>query len=497
MTGSTASPAEIWAAAHGELELQMTRETFDTWLRDARLITHEDGTYIIGVRNIYAREWLEKRLKKVVTRTLGEVAGRSVEVRFVVWSDYDQDDDLSDAGPLLAGVPPLPRPAARQPAPPDDDKRADDHHANNHRYTFDNFIGGPCNRVAKAAALAVAEAPGRRFNPLYLTGEVGVGKSHLLHAIGNAIAAKGLEVLQLSCEAFTNELVSAIRTKTTEHFRDKYRHADALLLDDVHFLAGKGSTQEELYHTFNALYEANKQIVLAADRPPSAIKGLDSRLRSRFEGGLVVDIQSPDVETRVGILQVKAKQHSPDAVPAEILDMVARKSNGGVRELEGALVRALAPNALIGQQLTLPLVEAALQDTSQATPEQQAEASLGEIIEAVAECYHITAAEIRGRSRSGPVSLARQVAMYLARQKTNLSLTQIGQEFGGRGRSTVLYSCKRVAEMLKSAPPVSRQVEAITARLSEHKGYKAQSKQHKEPTKQEVTLLPQVERIPS
>ncbi len=456
MTGDQRSPAEIWQTAYGELQLQLPREAFDTWLRSARLIAHEDGTYIIGVRNIYAREWLEHRLKKVIVRTLGQVAGRSVEVSFVVWAGDPEESDLRGAGPLLAEIaPPGPERAEfEMPAPGQTGL--------NPRYTFDEYAVGDSNRMAHAAALAILDSPAVHFNPLYLHASVGLGKTHLLHAVGNAAAADGLRPLMVTAERFTNDLVAAIRSKKTADFREKYRSVDLLLVDDVEFMAGKDSTQEEFYHTFNRLYENGAQIVVAAGQPPAAIRKLDARLQSRFEGGLVVEIAPPDYATRLEILSLKARQRGFEGrIPPEVMEVIAEESVGSIRELEGALNRVIATALINREAPTLRVAETAINQTRAS----QSALSLEDTIFAVAEFYGIEPDALTGRARSREVSAARQVAMYLAYKYTNTSLQQIGEALGGRNHSTVLYSCERIDDLMQTDSQVRHDVQTILQSL--------------------------------
>lgn len=457
MDKQTRSPAEVWQAAYGELQLQIPREAFNTWLRHACLVAHEDGTYIIGVSNIYAREWLEHRLKKVVARTLGRIAGRSVEVRFIVVSEHQQAADLHDAGPLLADL----RPAC------EDEPRFERLPAGemglNARQTFNTYASGACNRLALTAAQAVVEDPAAQFNPLYLYGGVGVGKSHLLHAIGNACVERGLRVLYATAETFTNDLLAAIRLHGADEFRAKYRSVDVLLMDDIEFMAGKEATQEEFYHTFNALISANAQLVIAAHQLPAQIKGLDRRLRSRFEGGLVIEIQPPDFLTRVDILEIKAHLRGfGDRLPLDLLERIAEEFDGSVRELEGALNRIVAASLLSQEVPSLEAVETML-GPYQPTGEPQL--TLEDILMAVAEYYGVTPADLTGRGRSREVSVARQVAMYIAHEETDISLQEIGEALGGRSHSTVLYSCERISDLMRTDSRVRREVRAILQTL--------------------------------
>ncbi len=463
MSDSSRNPNTIWETAYGQLQLQMPRETFDTWLRSARLIAHEDGTYILGVANIYAREWLEHRLKKVIMRTLSQIAGRSVEVRFVLWAEHHEPEEVYEAGPLLAEmkeyVAPEPRFETLRPGET----------GLNPRYTFDTYAVGSCNRLAVAAAQAVTEMLAVQFNPLYIHAPVGLGKTHLLHAIGNACIEAEHRVLFTSSESFTNDLVAAIRAHKTSDFREKYRDLEVLLVDDIQFIAGKDSTQEEFYHTFNTLFEGSAQIVIAASDPPGAVRKLDARLGSRFEGGLVVEVQPPDYETRLDILRIKSQMRGfGERIPLEVLEMIAEETEGSVRELEGALNRVIATAMLSHEVPNLSLAERALdQIAQQRQPEtlNPGTVALEDIIAAVGDYYGVSPDAIAGRNRSREVSNARQVTMYLAREQSNISLAEIGEALGGRNHSTVLYSCERVADLVSADSRVRRDIQIILQTL--------------------------------
>jgi len=463
MSDSSRNPNTIWETAYGQLQLQMPRETFDTWLRSARLIAHEDGTYILGVANIYAREWLEHRLKKVITRTLSQIAERSVEVRFVLWAEHHEPEDTYEAGPLLAEIKPKAAPEPRFEALQPGDAGL------NPRYKFATYAVGSCNRLAVAAAQAVTEMPAHQFNPLYIHAPVGLGKTHLLHAIGHACEERNLRVLFTSSESFTNDLVGAIRSHKTSDFREKYRELDVLLVDDIQFIAGKESTQEEFYHTFNTLFESSGQIVIAASDPPSAVRKLDERLGSRFEGGLVVEVQPPDYETRLDILRIKAEMRGfGERIPMEVLEIIAEETEGSVRELEGALNRVVAAAMLSHEVPNLTLAERALDQIAQQRQTQgdnPGTLALEDILAAVGDYYGITPQEIAGRGRSREVSNARQVTMYLAREQSNASLAEIGETLGGRNHSTVLYSCERVADLVSTDSRVRRDIQIILQTL--------------------------------
>jgi chromosomal replication initiator protein len=417
----------LWQAALGQLQMELPRATFDTWVRDAELLAYEDGAFIVGVQNAYARDWLEDRMLSTVKRVLTGLAGRTVEVRFVVWQGESSDEDVA---PALVTAPVQRAPAASVV------------HLNP-RYAFESFVVGPSNRLAHAATQAVAENPARAYNPLFLYGGVGLGKTHLLHAIGNATAAQGLQVLYVSSEDFTNDLINAIRTHTTEAFRERYRRIDVLLIDDIQFIAGKESTQEEFFHTFNALHGQDKQLVISSDRPPKALVTLEERLRSRFEWGLA-------------ILRSKAER-AGRSVESQHLELIARRVQSNIRELEGALTRVLAYSDLSNQPLSSELIEIALADL---LPRPGA-LTADRIIAAVAEHFDLDPALLLGRGRSRDVALPRQIAMFLIREETQASLPQIGEALGGRDHTTIMYGCGKIGEQLETDDAMRRQVAAI------------------------------------
>jgi chromosomal replication initiator protein len=336
------------------------------------------------------------------------------------------------------------------------------HNRLNPRYTFDAFIVGNSNRLAHAASLAVAEAPGESYNPLFLYGGVGLGKTHLLHAIGHQGVQTGLAVLYVSSEQFTNEIINAIRYRTTEEFRAKYRSVDILLVDDIQFIAGKESTEEEFFHTFNSLYEMSKQIVICSDRPPKAIVSLEERLRSRFEWGLIADIQPPDLETRMAILRVKADllhYHVPD----DIVAYIAGRVQTNIRELEGCLNRLMAYQQLHRVELTMDVARAAM--SSLGNDVREVRLNSRQIAQAVAEYYHVPLELICGKQRDKHIVMPRQIAMYLIRQETQDSLLEIGQIFGGRDHSTVLHACEKIERAMNVNPTLRREVIAIREQL--------------------------------
>ena len=456
-------PEQVWQAALGQLQLEMPKTTFDTWVRGTSLLTHEDGSYVIGVNNAYAKDWLENRLRATIKRTLSGIVGRTVEVRFVVWTtnptalkanghlngngNGNGHSQASDASPLMAAASfdiPVGVPASTL----------------NPKYKFESFVVGPSNRLAHAACLAAAENPAKAYNPLFIYGGVGLGKTHLLQAVGNAGRMQGLQVLYVSSEEFTNDLINAIRNHNTETFRDKYRTIDVLLVDDIQFIAGKESTQDEFFHTFNTLHGQDKQLVMTSDRPPKAMVTLEERLRSRFEWGLTVDIQPPDLETRQAILRSKAERGHRNVDDA-VIELIARRVQSNIRELEGALTRVLAYAELIGQPLTIELATSALADLvprhRTLTPPQ--------IIDAVAAYYNSSPEALVGPDRSKDVAMPRQVAMYLIREETDASLPAVGDALGGRDHTTIMYGYKQIADMIERDDALRRQVIAIRERL--------------------------------
>jgi chromosomal replication initiator protein len=435
---------QAWQAALGQLQMEMPKAAFDTWVRDAELISYEDGSFIIGVQNAYARDWLESRLSSKVNRLLTGIMNRSVEIRFVIWQQTPEATPAQETSTVVE--------VNRQHSP--------ESTTLNPRYTFDNFIVGASNRLAHAASLAVAERPAMAYNPLFLYGGVGLGKTHLLHAIGNACSNRGLQVLYVSSEEFTNDLINAIRSHSTQAFRDKYRRIDILLIDDIQFIAGKESTQEEFFHTFNTLHGQNKQLVISSDRPPKAMVTLEERLRSRFEWGLIADIQPPDLETRVAILRGKADR-AGYKIPADILEAIARRVQSNIRELEGALTRVAAFSNLSGLPLTPQTVESILVDLLPRRSEVQPD----QIVRKVAETFNVTLDRMLGRDRSREVALPRQIAMYLLREEANCSLPQIGEALGGRDHTTVMYGCDKIADMLERDDRLRRQLVEIREQL--------------------------------
>jgi len=409
----------LWEEARKALRRELSRPSYDTWLKNTRPLSLEDNVLVLGVPSDFARDWLQTRLYDSILRALHSVRPEEIEVEFRVI-------------PMEATEPP---PAAVS-------SGQERRHLFNPRYTFGSFVVGASNRFAHAASLAVANAPGRAYNPLFVYGGVGLGKTHLLQAIGNHIlgATPQLKVVYLSSEKFTNDVINGIRDHRMGDFRDHYRTVDVILIDDIQFIAGKESTQEEFFHTFNALHDSSKQIILTSDKPPREINTLEDRLRSRFEWGLLADVQLPDLETRIAILKKKTESESIE-VPADVLAYIADNITSNIRELEGALTRILAYASLYNQEIDLSMTMYVLKDL---IPVTSRPLSVAEIQIAVAGYFQIPTEVLLAKKRSRDVVIPRQIAMYLARELTDFSLPQLGESFGGRDHTTVLYSCDKI-----------------------------------------------------
>jgi chromosomal replication initiator protein len=447
--------AHVWQAALGELQLQMTKPTFETWVKPARVVAYEDGEFIIAVPSAFTKDWLESKLLSSIKRALSGILGRSVEVGFIVMPEEESETPQA----LLYGAEFAELAGER---PPNGSANGTATMAGNlnSRYVFDTFVVGPSNRLAHAACLAVAEKPASTYNPLFLYGGVGLGKTHLLHAIGHKCLASGLQVLYVSSEQFTNELINAIRSQDTEGFRDKYRSIDVLLIDDIQFIAGKESTQEEFFHTFNALHGNGKQIVMSSDRQPKSMVTLEERLRSRFEWGLIADIQPPDIETRTAILRAKAETQGV-AAPGEVLDFIARQVHSNIRELEGALNRVLAHVRMTGGSLSVEAAGVALAGLVARPPSL----TVDEILLVVARYYNVSIDDITGRARNKEHVKPRQVAMYLCREEMQTTLPQIGELLGGRDHTTVMHGVEKIGREVEEDDNLRREIMAIREKL--------------------------------
>jgi chromosomal replication initiator protein len=420
-----ARPAqEIWETALGELQLQVTKPNYRTWLEKTTGLSYENNRFVVGVPNTFVAEYLARNQRSLIEKTLIGLTHPGIEVHFQVASEAAATGQTTDPG-------------------------------GNARYTFDNFVVSQSNRLAYTAARSVAEKPGASYNPLFIYGGVGLGKTHLMQAIYQLAQKENIKALYVSAEQFTNEFVSALQARSTAEFRLKFRNVDMLLIDDIQFLVGKEQTEESFFHTFNELHNANRQIVLASDRPPKSLPDMGDRLCSRFEWGLIADIQPPNFDTRLAILKAKAKQQEIE-VALDVLEFIAQRIQQNIRELEGSLNRAVAYAKLFGAILTPELAARAVQDI---TPVSNKTAIAPELVmKVVAERFQLTPADLTGRKRDRATALARQVAMYLLKEGSSCSLAQIGLEFGNRDHATVIHACRKIASDMDNDPHLRRQV---------------------------------------
>lgn len=445
---------EIWQLTLSELSKELNKPSFETWFNLTKPVSLENSCLIIEVPNDFTKEWFETRYRGQIIKALKAVTANDHKVNFVIASEFNE---ITDQIPAEHHFQPMPEIK--------DQTHETDHLKNklissfNPRYTFDTFVVGACNRLSHAASLAVAESPARAYNPLFIYGGVGLGKTHLLHAIGQyTLINHGFSrVFYFSSEKFTNEFINAIRDNKTLEFRNKYRNMDVLLIDDIQFLAGKEQTQEEFFHTFNALHDNNKQIIISSDRPPKEIPTLEDRLRSRFEWGLITDLQTPDLETRTAILKKKAISDGID-IPEQVIQYIAGKVITNIRELEGALIRIVAYASLSETPVTLELTEKALQDIIFT---RKKNITIETIIAKTAENFNIKPEEVLSKKRTQNIAMTRQVAMYLCRMLTDLSLPKIGEEFGGRDHTTVLHAFKKIDALISSNSDFKHRLELI------------------------------------
>ncbi|MEE8465616.1 MAG: chromosomal replication initiator protein DnaA [Dehalococcoidia bacterium] len=428
MSESTAR--EVWRAVLGDLKLQLPRPTFETWLKPTEGVEYDDHVFVVEAPNSFAVEWLERRIFHALQKTLHKVSGREFELQLRVRSEgnfYAVEQAPPPSGPAVSATPT---------APPLFEMRSF-----NPKYTFESFVAGPSNRLALSASKAVAESPGQAYNPLFLHSKSGLGKTHLLQAIGKTCASRGMSVLYVTSEQFLNEFITAIRNRTTEDFRRRYRSVQVLLIDDFQFLSGKEQTHEGFFHTFNDLHNSGNQVVISSDRPPRELTAIEDRLRSRFEWGLIADIQPPDLETRMAILANKAGQLRVE-MEEDVIELIAKRVQRNVRELEGSLNRMVAYSQLMNVNITL---ESTLQILNEMSPETDARSiDPQRIFEQVAIFYALSVGDLMAKNRTKKVALARQVAMYLLINELELSPTQVGRLLGGRDHSTIIHGAGKI-----------------------------------------------------
>ncbi|PKB78996.1 MAG: hypothetical protein BZY88_15600 [SAR202 cluster bacterium Io17-Chloro-G9] len=440
------SAREVWRAVLGELQLQLPRPTFETWLKHTQGVVLDAGSFVVEAPSPFAVEWLERRMYHALQKTLEKVAGRPLELQLRVKTDEDSVVEQAAAPPEFTPEA-VPATASRCPVRPF-----------NPKYSFDSFVVGPSNRLAFSAAQAVSDSPGQSYNPLFLYSGPGLGKTHLLQAIARDCAYRGISALYVTSEQFTNEFITAIRNRTTEDFRHRYRSVEMLLLDDVQFLSGKEQTHEGFFHTFNDLHNSGNQVVISSDRPPRELPLMEERLRSRFEWGLIADIQPPDLETRMAILATKADQMRV-GLDESVIELIAKRIQRNVRELEGSLNRMVAYAQLMNVSITLESTVRILNDVG---PEDEHESiDPQRILSEVANYYGVSEGDLVARNRTKKISNARQVAMYLLSYELELSPTQVGRLLGGRDHATVIHGAGKVNGEINENSSLRQDVLAI------------------------------------
>jgi chromosomal replication initiator protein len=443
------SNPEIWARALEEIKKQISPPSFEMWFRPTKAVLTPSDSVAIEVPNKLAKDWLIEHYYSLITDVLEKQLGIKTNIEFCVSIETDEHKEE----PLRFKEPGVAQAQARS------ELRL------NPKYTFESFVVGPSNRFAHAASLAVAESPARAYNPLFIYGGVGLGKTHLMQAISHHILERApkLKVCYISSEEFTNQLINSIQNRTTLKFREKYRNVDLLLIDDIHFIAGKESTQEEFFHTFNTLYDAHKQIVISSDRLPKEISALEKRLISRFEWGLITDVQPPDLETRIAILKKKAERELVE-IPNEVTFFIADKIKTNIRELEGALIRVVAYSTLEGKEITLKLAQDVLKDM---VSEEEKKINVDLIQKRVAEYFDIRLLDMKTKDRKKGVAYPRQIAMYLVRHLTNYSLPEIGDFFGGRDHTTILYAYNKIQQDINKGLNTKKTINELIVRIKE------------------------------
>lgn len=442
---------QLWEKTLNIINGELSEVSFNTWIKSIVPISMDNTTIKLGVPNDFTRGILDTRYKALIKNALKLVSSKLYNVEFLVLSEDSSNKNKSISNKKY-----------------DSNIKVNDEMSSilNPKYKFDTFVIGNSNRFAHAASLAVAEAPAKAYNPLFIYGGVGLGKTHLMHAIGHYILKNNTKtkVVYVSSEKFTNELINSIKDDKNEEFRNKYRNVDVLLIDDIQFIAGKERTQEEFFHTFNALHEANKQIILSSDRPPKEIPTLEDRLRSRFEWGLIADIQPPDFETRIAILKKKADVENL-SIPNEVMVYIANKIQSNIRELEGALIRIVAFSSLTNKEISVDLASEALKDII--SNKQNKQITIKLIQDIVANYFNLRIEELKSSRRTRNITYPRQIAMYLSRKLTDMSLPKIGEEFGGRDHTTVIHAYEKISQNIKKDDSLKNVVDSLSKKIKQ------------------------------
>jgi len=452
---------DIWEETLEVIREQISNPSFKTWFSETEPVgITADGTLRFSVPNEFIQDWISTHYNSLIAETISDISGQDFEVQFLT------PEELEKIGPQEKSTGGEDEQGEEKIIQDVDNSQLKS--GLNEKYTFDTFVVGNSNRFAHAASLAVAEAPAKAYNPLFIYGEVGLGKTHLMQAIAHFILDHNPDqkVVYVSSETFTNELINAIKDDKTVDFRNKYRNIDILLVDDIQFLAGKERTQEEFFHTFNALHEANRQLIISSDRPPKEIPTLEERLRSRFEWGLITDIQKPDLETRIAILRKKADLENLE-IPNEVIIYIANKIQSNIRELEGALIKVIAYSELVDRDVDLELAQEALKDLVTEESEEEVELDIAAIKKVVSDHYGITIEEMDSKRRTQNIVLPRQVAMYLSRELTDSSLPMIGEEFGDRDHTTVMYAHDKISQKQEDDREFKKTLEQLERELQQ------------------------------